>query len=226
VFFGLGAACGSWRLAGREEALESAVPGRVVGGVVLPAVPDDIEPGAGEDPHGVGVVFAAGDRVVVDLRGPGAGVAGSVGEVADGVAELFADGPAEGDGFVFAGLAGGGCGAGQADQRLGVGEAGAAVADLGEQAGGADGARAGQRGEDLAVGVGGELGGDLGFQRFDLGVQAGQHGGQGAGHLGAGSSLLTGRALRRRPQPLIQFGRVSAAAVSGAFQPGGQPFWR
>ena len=73
-----------------------------------------------------------------------AGVPGAVGEVADRVAELFAEGPAEGDGLVLAGLAGGRGGAGQADQRLGVGEAGPAVADLGQQAGGADGARAGQ----------------------------------------------------------------------------------
>jgi len=86
----------------------------------------------------MGVVFAAGDRVVVDAGGPGAGVAGAVGEVADRIAQLFADRPAEGDGLVLAGLAGGWGGAGQADQRLGVGEAGAAVADLGEQAGGAD----------------------------------------------------------------------------------------
>jgi hypothetical protein len=139
------------------------VAGRVVGDAVVPAVPDHIQPRSGQDPHSQGVVFPAGDRVVVDAGGPGAGVAGAVGEVADRAAELFADGPAEGDGLVLAGLAGGRRGPGQADQRLGFGEAGAAVADLGEQPGGADGARAGQRGEDVAVGVGGELGGDLGF---------------------------------------------------------------
>jgi hypothetical protein len=41
----------------------------------------------------VGVVFAAGDGDVVDLGGPRAGVPGAVGEVADRVAELLADGP-------------------------------------------------------------------------------------------------------------------------------------
>src|SRR6185437_7100639 len=64
----------------------------------------------------------------------------------------------------------------KADQCLGVGEAGPAVADLGQQPGGADGARAGQRGEDVPVSVLRQLGSDLGFQRLDLGVQAGQHG--------------------------------------------------
>jgi hypothetical protein len=45
--------------------------------------------GAGEDARGVGVVFAAGDSVVVEPGGPGAGRAGVAGEVADGVAELL-----------------------------------------------------------------------------------------------------------------------------------------
>jgi hypothetical protein len=80
-----------------EEALEGLVAGWVVGGVVLPAVPDDVEPGAGEDADGVGAGFAAGDGVVVEPGGPGAGAAGVAGEVADGVAELFVGGPEEGD---------------------------------------------------------------------------------------------------------------------------------
>ena len=118
-----------------EEALEGVVLGGVVGGVVLPAVPDDEQPGAGEDADGVGVVVAAGAGLVVEVGGPGVGVAGVGGEVGDGVAELFVAGPAEADGFVFAGLAGRGCGAGQAGESFGGGEAGAAVTDLGEQAG-------------------------------------------------------------------------------------------
>ncbi len=59
--------------------------GGVVGGVVLPAVPDDVEPGASEDAYGVWVVFFAGDGAVVEVGGPGVGVAGVVGEVADGI---------------------------------------------------------------------------------------------------------------------------------------------
>ncbi len=38
-----------------EESLEGSVAGGVVGGVVVPAVPDDVEPGAGEDAGGVWV---------------------------------------------------------------------------------------------------------------------------------------------------------------------------
>ena len=142
--------------------------GGVVGGAVLPAVPDDEQPGAGEDADGVGVVVAAGAGAVVEVGGPGVGAAGVAGEVGDGVAELFVAGPAEADGADLAGLPGGGCGAGEAGQRFGGGESGAAVADLGEEPGGADGAGAGQRGEDVRVGVGGELLGDLLGQGLDL----------------------------------------------------------
>jgi hypothetical protein len=60
-------------------------------------------------------------------------------------AQLLVDGPAERDDFDLAGLTGRGGGAGEADQRLWGGVAAAGVADLGEQAGGAHGAGAGQR---------------------------------------------------------------------------------
>ena len=72
-----------------EDALEGPVPGWVVGYAVAPAVPDDVQPGAGEDADGVGVVFAAGDGVAVEPGCPGAGAAGVAGEVADGVAQLL-----------------------------------------------------------------------------------------------------------------------------------------
>src|SRR5271170_7437952 len=147
-----------------EERLEAVVGGGVVGGVVLPAAPDDVRPGAGDDADGVGVVAAAGDGPVVEVGGPGAGAAGVAGEVAERVAELLVGSPPEGDGLDFAGLAGGGGDPGQAGQGVAGGEAAAGVADLGEQPGGADGARAGQGLEDRGVGVGGQLGADAGGQ--------------------------------------------------------------
>jgi hypothetical protein len=52
-----------------EGVLEGAMPGGVVGDAVLPAVPDHIQPGAGEDAGGVGVVFAPGDGLVVEVGG-------------------------------------------------------------------------------------------------------------------------------------------------------------
>src|SRR5579872_3604821 len=195
-----------------EQGLECAVAGGVVGGLVLPAVPDDEQPGAGEDADGVGVVVASGAGAVVEVGGPGACVAGVAGEVGDGVAELLVTGPAEGDGAYFAGLAGGGRGAGEAGEGLGGGEPGAAVADPGEQAGGADGSRAGQRGEDVRVGVQGELLADLLGQCLDLAGQDDQDGVQGAGDAGVGQALVAGGAARRGGQPGVQDSRVGAAA--------------
>jgi hypothetical protein len=72
-----------------EQGLERPLPGGIVGRAVLPAVPDDEEPGAGEDADGVGVVVAPGPGAVVEVVGPGAGAAGVAGEVGDGVAELL-----------------------------------------------------------------------------------------------------------------------------------------
>ncbi len=189
-----------------EQGLEPSVAGGVVGDAVLPAVPDHEEPGAGEDADGVGVVVAAGAGPVVDVGGPGAGLAGVAGEVGDGVAELFVAGPAEGDGSHFAGLAGGGRCASQACEGLGAGEAGAAVADLGEQACGPDSSGAGQRGEDVRVGVQGKLLADLLGQCPDLLGQGGQDCVQGAGDVGLCGAVVTSRAAGRGGQAGVQDG--------------------
>jgi hypothetical protein len=77
------------------------------------------------------VVVAAGAGVLVEVGGPGVGLAAVAGEVANRVAELFVAGPAERDGAAFAGLSGGRGNTGQADQRVRGGEAAAAVADFG-----------------------------------------------------------------------------------------------
>jgi len=45
-----------------------------------------VDPGAGEDPHRVGTVVAAGAGAAVELGGPGVGAAAVAGEVTDGVA--------------------------------------------------------------------------------------------------------------------------------------------
>src|SRR5579875_1795833 len=160
---------------GGQEALECVVFGGVVGDVFLPAVPDDEEPGAGEDAYGVGVVVSSVAGSLVEVGGPGVGVARVAGEGGDGVAQLFVAGPSEGDGSQFARLSGGGGGAGEAGQRFGGGELGAAVADLGQQPCGADLPGAGQGREDVPVGVRGQLGADLFLQGLDLLDEGEQH---------------------------------------------------
>jgi CO/xanthine dehydrogenase Mo-binding subunit len=80
----------------------------VVGLLIDLAAPDDADPGAGEDAYGVGVVLAAGAGSSVDVGGPGAGVAGVVGEGGQSDAQSIVAGPAEADGVVFAGGSGDG----------------------------------------------------------------------------------------------------------------------
>ena len=99
-----------------EQCLEGAMVAGVVGGSVVPAVPDDAEPGEDAD---VGVVVAAGDRAAVRVSGPGVGVSVVAGEVGDHVAALFVCGTTESDVFDFSGLAGGRCDSSQEGQRLG-----------------------------------------------------------------------------------------------------------
>jgi hypothetical protein len=67
-----------------EDALEGAVLCGVVRGVGLPALPDHIQPGAGEDADGVGMVVSPGSGLAVKVGGPRVGLPGAGSEVADG----------------------------------------------------------------------------------------------------------------------------------------------
>ena len=69
-----------------EDGLEGSVFAGVVGDAVLPASPDHVQPGAGEDANGVGMIVAAGAGLSVEVGGPGVGVVGVAGEVNDGAA--------------------------------------------------------------------------------------------------------------------------------------------
>ena len=136
-------------------------------------MPDDEQPGKGEDADRVRVVVAASAGALVEVRGPRVGLAAVAGEVADGVAELFVACPAETDSAALAGLTGGRSRAGQAGQRVGRGEAAAAVADFGQQPDDPDRSAAGQAGEDLLVGVQRQLLADLFGEGLDLFGQGG-----------------------------------------------------
>ena len=57
----------------------------MVGLAFLSVVPDDVDPGSGQDADGMRVVFAAVAGRVADARGPGIVVPRAVSEVADGV---------------------------------------------------------------------------------------------------------------------------------------------
>src|SRR3979490_2959761 len=80
----------------REGALEGAVTSGVVGLVVLPAAPDDADPGTRENTRGVRVGLARLTMAAVQLLSPWAGTHGVLREVDQYVAELFVARPAEG----------------------------------------------------------------------------------------------------------------------------------
>jgi hypothetical protein len=155
---------------GLEESVEVAVLVGLVGGVVLPAAPEDAGPGAAECAAGVGVVLSAGAGSGVDVVGPGVPVACAVSQDAEVAAQALVAGPAEGGVALFAGLFGDGCLTGVSGEGIGGGVSGAVVADLGEQAGCGDDALgvAEEREEDLPVGVLADGAGDLAGELADL----------------------------------------------------------
>lgn len=134
-----------------REALERNVASRVIGHVVLPAAPDDVCPGPGEDPLGVRMAFAAGPQLPVAVLGPDVAPPRVAGEVAQSFSKFLVGAPPEGNGPVFAGGASGWSHSSQGGERFGVGEPSPAVADLGKQGGSAHDAHSGQRREDRRI---------------------------------------------------------------------------
>jgi hypothetical protein len=110
----------------------------VVGGVGVPAGPDDAEPGAGDDAVGVGVAFAAVAGVAVEALGPSWLHPGVVGEGGDCLAGAGVGGPAEVDASGLARGFGDGCGAAFGGGLFGVGDAVEDGPDLGEDLGQVD----------------------------------------------------------------------------------------
>jgi hypothetical protein len=168
---------------------------------------------------GVGVGLAVGSELSVAGFGPGVAAPAVPGEVAERVAELLVAAEAEGDGSVPAAGAGGGCDAGEAAERFGVGESGAAVTDLGEEGGGADGGAAGQGAEDDGVGVGVEELVEAGGELVDLGAEALEDGDVGEGDGTAGVAFVAGGAVGGSGEPAVELVCGLAAAVAVGSQP-------
>ncbi len=116
--------------------LTSFLEGGVERDAVLPAPPDDADPG--EDADGVRMAAASGDGASVDVSCPRVGYSAAVGEVHHRGSELLVAGPPEHGLFPFAGLPGRRRCSGESGERIVGGEPFAAVADLGQQGRGAD----------------------------------------------------------------------------------------
>lgn len=82
------------------------------------------------------VGFTRRMRTAWEVGGPEIGSSAVAGEVGDGVAQLFVAGPTESAAADLSRLPRSGSDTGRAGQRFGCGDAGAAVADFGEQSAG------------------------------------------------------------------------------------------
>ena len=82
-------------LLSRREGLCCFVRLWIVGLMVGPGAPEDPDPGAGQNTDGMGVIAAATASPLVDVGGPGGGMARIVGEAGDGSPQAMIAGPAE-----------------------------------------------------------------------------------------------------------------------------------
>lgn len=203
---------------GGSEALKCGVRGGVVGGAVLPASPDDVAPGAGEDAGCVLVGLAVGAEPVVAGFGPWFGAPTVTGDVAEGVSGLVGAMP-ERDYTVSCAGANGGCCAREADEGFRRGESGATVAHLGDERCGADRARAWERREDVSIGVAGEQLRDAVGELGDLGNESLEQSDEGEHDRGAGAAIVVDSARRGSKAP-VELGCGLAAAVAVGAEPG------
>src|SRR2546429_3254883 len=138
------------------HALGGTVKGDVVRTAILPAAPQDAHPRAGQDADRMGMIAAPAPRVGIGGPRPGRGMARVVGEGRERLPQAFVAGPAEADGAVLAGFAGDGRDARLSRELLVGGEAGAIIAELGQDLSGghAVAARQGlqERSEERRVG--------------------------------------------------------------------------
>src|SRR5436853_2656818 len=149
-------------------ALGGPVKGDVVGAAILPTAPQDAHPGAGQDADGMRMSTATPAGGGVDRRRPGRGVARVVGEGGERLAQALVARPAKGDLAVLAGFAGDGRDAPLGGLLLVGGEAGAILAELGQDLGGVDPPAAWERLEEGPIGVLGQGGGDGWRELLDL----------------------------------------------------------
>ena len=143
------------------------------------------------------MITAAGAGARIDGGGPRRGVAGVVRERGEGLAEAFVAGPAEDDAPVFAGGVGDRGDAGFGGELVGGREAGAVVAEFGEDLGGVDGPTAREALDERAIGVLGQRGRDRRGELLDLGAEGREDRDQGLDQFAAGLGLGVAGATER-----------------------------
>ncbi len=183
---------------GSGERLGGAMPADVVWGAILPAAPKDAGPRAGEDAYCMLMPTAAGAGALIHEGGPARGMPGVIGEGGEGAAQALVAGPAEDHGVVLPGGMGDGRQAALGGELFVAGEAGAIVAELGQDLSGIDGAAAGQALDEGAVRMLSQRRLDGRGEVLDLSDERGQDSDEGADDVAAG--LASSSATGRRPQ--------------------------
>jgi len=202
-----------------EEGESPSVALGVVGGVVVPAAPEDASPGASEDADGVRVIAATSARLSIHVGGPGTGMAGVVGPGGEGLTQSLVAGEASGNTAVLAGGAGHGSDAGFGGELLEGIEAQAVIPELGEDLCCVDGAGARKGLEDGAVGMLLQVGVDEAAEVADLLDEGPEDGRECADELALGLAFQSlGLALGCSAQTSEQLGRGAASAVGVAFE--------
>src|SRR5216684_3517615 len=207
------------------HALGGPVKGDVVGAAILPAAPQDTNPGAGQDADGMRMITATPTGGGVDRRRPGRGMARVVGESSERLAQALVARPAKGDLAVLAGFAGDGRDAPLGGQLLVGGEAGAILPELGQDLGRVDPPAAWERLEEGAIGVLRQGGDDGRRELLDLDAQGGQDGDERVDEVAAGLRFeITHLAGGRGAEPGEEFGGRAPAAVAVLPEEAGQAF--
>src|SRR6266516_3444756 len=117
----------------RLQAPQVAVLGRVIGDLVLPAAPQNAQPGTPENPDRVGVVEPPVTRGRLDASRPWMVMASRVGKAGDRLTQTLVTGAAKVGRLALARLPRHRRHAGVGRQGLGAGIAAAVIADLSDQ---------------------------------------------------------------------------------------------
>src|SRR5438552_6611125 len=202
------------RVGSQEQGTRPPMSRRIVGLAVLPTTPQHAQPGTTQDADRVRMIAAAIPSPTVDLCRPERGVARVVGEAGHGPTQALVAGPAIADAAVLARFIGDGRDAGLGGELVGMGEAGAIVAELGEDLGGVDAPGTWEGHDDRTIRMlchgmletrGEQL--ELGHERFEE-RRKGEY--EFPLGLAIGGS---GQACRCRAQAIEQLGRRAAATV-------------
>ena len=174
-----------------RECLTSSMKCRIEWLAVLPAAPDDADPGPSQDANGMGMSASPRNCSLVDVGRPRVGRPAPVREVHQGGSEFLVARPSKHGLVAFPGLPGRRGRSSQGREGVIGGKPFPAIPDLGQQGGRPHHPRSWQCIEDVLVGMRVEELRDLLFDLDDLRIQRLDEADQAEGDPAAGRALST-----------------------------------